>query len=1803
MKEIIFSFIFLTRIALFAQAPGDIGTDLTLWLKADAGTNTTTNGGSIISWTDQSANGFDATGTGGAVYSESAINYNPSIEFLATAKPFTGSISRPNSTASTVFIVQKKNTISSNASDGESFIELGNGTTRRQFIFDNRYSGNEIYNPSINTGVANIITVSDLGGSGNGSIFENGELINTTNGGFETSWASGQYFIGDDATGGDALTGDISEIVYYDRELTTTEIKRVESYLAVKYGVTRNNNAGGEAGDYVTSGGNVIWDASDNATYHHHIIGLGKDDDTTLDQTKSTDANEFLTIDKDGSFGTDLDYIIVGSDDNSLILAPTNVPTGIVTKSQRTWKVETHGTPGLISVSFTLGGDIANTTDASNYELLIDNDTDFTNASKHTTGATIVGNVLTFTDVPLSDGGFFSLGVNIVTLTPGAVYSGIVSWFKADSGTSSTVNGANLTQWNNNVANTHAVVPGSVTSDQPQYQENIHNFNPSVYFANGDNGYFNVDLDAINNTDYNIISVVERQTDNLKDYFIGTEQEAANEGLHVGYRNNNTLTIDQFATDLDVSVSNFDDPLVSRSLIRAQLNSSSGKTIQELRDGNYATASDVNTSFLTGNHQGRLGKGYDNDGMIGYVSEVIVYDEVLSNTELSKIYSYLAVKYGMTLSTSDAITNGNYINSDGDVIWNATTNASYHNEVIGIGKDDNSTLSQQKSVEPTTSSLAVTIDKTTSFSNNKDFILIGNDGGTIGTTTTGIHAAFTDRVERTWKAQVSGTPGTISMSFTLGGAIANTGNAYDYGVLIDTDTNFSDATMYNTGVTLVGDVLTFVNVPLSDGAVFTLGVGSTANGPGDVFGALALWLKADAGTNTTTDGVGVTEWDDQGENGNDATGAGTALYSESSINYNPSIEFLNTANPLTGTINRAVGAASTVFIVQKKNVITATPTDGESFIELGTGGNRQFVFDYRYSGNNPYSLTTEESSIISVSDLGGSGNANVFENGNLIAASTGGFNTSWTSGEYTIGDDRTGGDELTGDISEILYYDRDLADEERKKIESYLAIKYGVTLNNSAGGSAGNYIASDGTIEVWNATTNVDYHHNVTVIGQDEDSNLYQKQSQSEGVNGVLTVALGAAVEASNVLNTNNFDNDLDFLAIGSKSTSTVFAIECGAPVLKVNRDWKVQNTGSVGAVTLQFDMTGISAPGDFDLLIDTDGSFDDTLNQSTTAPSGPISGNNLTFSGITLTDGAVFTLVRKAGYEITYNGGAWTRDAGANVAPNTSDAGKRVNVESSVEITESFNCDCLKVDSGQVLTVPTTDYIAVKELVLNGDIYLEGDSELIQTEVGDTYVNSGSGNVHKILDDATKSEFRYNYYASPVNTSGSITLASNLKFNEGATLGDNTDPSFTRDLDGFETTISTRWTHTFNNDPAEFFEINENTSIPTGVGFTMKGTGTLTPNKYNFIGAPNNGEISVSLTAGNYLLTGNPYPSTIDGHLFNAMNNSVTEGILYLWDQPNGDVHFNALTDNSGGYATITDNMTAPAAAILEDESTPVTGATTPTQYIRPGQGFIVYGDATGAVEFDNSLRDGVIFDGDRHFFKTNKLKSLRQIIRLGFEYTLDNGKVFHRQLATALEGSTLAKEKGKDAFMFDYFNNDAYWVIPGEEDRFVITSVPFPSSDLALPIGVTVDKEREVTFKLDDVEGVSGAIYLWDNVENKITNIKNASHKVMIQSGEVQDRFSLVFDEQATLDFESPDDNTKTMIYTKNNQIHIVLEKGNIETVEVFNFAGEKILSHDVTKLTNSAIVSSAKLNSQMYIIKIVSDNNTITKKVIID
>ncbi|WP_405105592.1 S-layer homology domain-containing protein [Paenibacillus sp. FSL K6-1217] len=133
---------------------------------------------------------------------------------------------------------------------------------------------------------------------------------------------------------------------------------------------------------------------------------------------------------------------------------------------------------------------------------------------------------------------------------------------------------------------------------------------------------------------------------------------------------------------------------------------------------------------------------------------------------------------------------------------------------------------------------------------------------------------------------------------------------------------------------------------------------------------------------------------------------------------------------------------------------------------------------------------------------------------------------------------------FNGSISEVIVFNKKLSETERHKVNSYLALKYGLSLKD-ANGQLIDYVTSNHDAEqtstMWTAANNQGYGNRITGIGRDDQGALDQKQSKSQDNGANVTISLGATVANSNEENTQEIANDKSFFVFSDNGAGTEF--------------------------------------------------------------------------------------------------------------------------------------------------------------------------------------------------------------------------------------------------------------------------------------------------------------------------------------------------------------------------------------------------------------------------------------------------------------------------------------------------------------------------------------------------------------------------------------------------------------------------------------------------------------------------------------
>ncbi len=393
--------------------PGNIISSSALWLKADAGitsAGSSPGDGSIVDgWDDQSGNNINASQTiplQMPVYYENIINGHPVLRWDGVDDWYKiNDIAGILSGEATFFTVVEPFA----ALDNGYYLSTNTGGYNR-IKFGHNPAGELIYDDDVtslsseNYENKKTIIACNITPDVRVEAYINGKTsipwtVNMVSTGADRA-SIGQEF---DGAGGDSETsnhwkGDLAEILIYDRMLSENERKTIETYLAIKYGIT------------IAVENHLYYD---HEQYAHNIAGLGSDITQCLEQYNSMSVHEEAIVRMQaGNHFSQGDYLVWGHDGIAPSTTTSQLPNTSLKALARSWRITETGDAGTVSVSFDLTGLGLDLSDVNNFALLIDGDDgNFSNAYTHYTGRNIDNNIVTFNDVDFKDDDWFTLAV------------------------------------------------------------------------------------------------------------------------------------------------------------------------------------------------------------------------------------------------------------------------------------------------------------------------------------------------------------------------------------------------------------------------------------------------------------------------------------------------------------------------------------------------------------------------------------------------------------------------------------------------------------------------------------------------------------------------------------------------------------------------------------------------------------------------------------------------------------------------------------------------------------------------------------------------------------------------------------------------------------------------------------------------------------------------------------------------------------------------------------------------------------------------------------------------------------------------------------------------------------------------------------------------------------------------------------------------------------------------------------------------------------------------------------------------
>lgn len=543
-----------------------------------------------------------------------------------------------------------------------------------------------------------------------------------------------------------------------------------------------------------------------------------------------------------------------------------------------------------------------------------------------------------------------------------------------------------------------------------------------------------------------------------------------------------------------------------------------------------------------------------------------------------------------------------------------------------------------------------------------------------------------------------------------------------------------------------------------------------------------------------------------------------------------------------------------------------------------------------------------------------------------------------------------------------------------------------------------------------------------------------------------------------------------------------------------------------------------------------------------------------------------------------------------------------------------------LAVYSGAQLTMnPDRNLTITDRIAVNGTFTINNNSNLVQ--INDTAVNTGNIIYKRIAPNIRG--YDYVYWSSPVLNQNMGTIydsgTQGLRYQWNTTLnnnngaGGNISQGIWEAASGIMTQArgyiirgSSNYNLPAGNIPTSFTGVPGNGIIP----YTVQ-RGVYTGSGYN--GA--NG-VPITNLNDNYNLLGNPYPSSINAlkflelNTYNASTNPTGQllGNVKLWSHgtdPN-------LTAGNPFYGSYLYNYTA-------NDYIPINymGSTTPGvgDIIRSGQAFFVQmrdgAAGSGTVNFNNSMRYNFDVPTSTYIPYTNN-NFFKNGTTTNSEITLERHRIWLDLVSTNIQPSRILLGYAANAT-----NNydplfDAITAVPStmklfskiENDNEVYEIqgrvLPFDVND-EIAIGMKAPTQGNYTFAIAAVDGLfeTQNIYLKDNLLNITHDLKVNPYHFTTPSGVINDRFKIVYINNALgIPTHTLDNSIKVIT---NEEVTVNSSNLSMESIDVYNLLGQKLNSYKNIN-SNHVVLSGLHKNNTTLMLKIkLQTGETVTKKII--
>ena len=494
-----------------------------------------------------------------------------------------------------------------------------------------------------------------------------------------------------------------------------------------------------------------------------------------------------------------------------------------------------------------------------------------------------------------------------------------------------------------------------------------------------------------------------------------------------------------------------------------------------------------------------------------------------------------------------------------------------------------------------------------------------------------------------------------------------------------------------------------------------------------------------------------------------------------------------------------------------------------------------------------------------------------------------------------------------------------------------------------------------------------------------------------------------------------------------------------------------------------------------------------------------------------------------------------------------------------------------ITVASGKSFTIEKTGSVTMSGNFSNsGTFTLNSDSDEFSSII---IGGSVSGNItyNRYVNSVGTNE--WDLIGSPVDGQSISSFASaNV-----STLATNGDQFAIGTYDNETNTWTNYTTSTIGN--AGDFDIGKGQQMATISGGTLKFTGTPASTLQTQAIIDNDAANSGAGTRWN--LIANPFPSYLQGNTnAHSTNNFLTVNSDKLNDEYEAIYGYDA---DGTGY-TVYNNSSAAL-------------------FLAPGQGFMVASDNTSSdtVSFTTAMRTVVGADD----FITGINPSFFELILKLYE---GNTEIDYTRFYFE-DGLTLGLDPGYDA---GHFNQSASLmsrlVAEDQGVGFAVNAMGIASLDDVI-VPLVINRAAGVDFRISiDTFGLSAGtnVYLEDNQNDTMTLLNEQDFELTPANNlSGAGRFFIHFIE-ANLSIEDEVTSNFLNVYKLNAHNFITIEglvnQSSQTNLRLYDFLGNELISKTFLNNINTQTISTQGLTSGIYVIKLESENNVITKKLFI-